>query len=134
MKRLSLRTLYARTTTWIFDGLRRIRWLRFTMKRDNRDYTIYDIARESIDEDGLERLLRMAAETDELDEEAVSALHAVTTDTLVADALAAAAHAEWRGRAPTGDDVGVAAERRRSCCDDKHPEGPMVAKILKGVW
>lgn len=134
MTRPALRRLYTRTTTWIFDGLRLISWLRFTMKRDERDYTIYDAAREAIDEDGLAKVLALAADTEEPDDEAVAALHAVATDTLLADALAAAAAAKWRGRNPTGDDVGEAAERRRSCCDDERPEGPMELKILKGEW
>lgn len=104
------------------------------MKRDDRDYTIYDAAQDAIDEDELARVLAMAADTEELDDEAVAALHAVATDTLVADALAAAAAAGWRGRPPTGDDVGEAAERRRSCCNDKSPGSAMEFKSLWGVW
>lgn len=104
------------------------------MKDRDRDDNIYDTARDAIDEDGLTRVLMMAAETDDLDYEAVEALHAVVTDTLVADALAAAAAARWRGRLPTGNDVGEAAERRRSCCDDQPPSPPMVPTSLKGVW
>lgn len=104
------------------------------MKRDDRDHTIFDAARDAIDEDDLARVLALAADAEDLDDEAVAALHAVATDTLVADALAAAAAARWRGRAPTGDDVGEAAERRRSCCDDKPTEESMELKILKGVW
>lgn len=104
------------------------------MKRDDRDYTIHDAARDAIDEDGLARVLSLAADTKDCEDEAVAALHAVLADTLVADALAAAAAAQWRGRGPTGDDVGQAAERRRSCCEEEPPEGPTILKILKGVW
>lgn len=104
------------------------------MKQRDRDDNIYDAARDAIDEDGLARVLMAAAETEDLNDEAVAALHAVVTDTLVADALAAAAAARWRGRDLTGDDVGEAAERRRSCCDDEPRGPPMVPTSLKGVW
>lgn len=107
---------------------------RFPMKRDDPDHTIYDAAQDAIDKDGLARVLALAADTEDLDDEAVAALHAVATDSLIADALAAASAAAWRGRAPTGDDVGEAAERRRSCCDDKPPGPPTVPTSLKGVW
>lgn len=86
------------------------------MKRRDDDGSIHRAAYEAIDEDALERVLELAA-GDDCDPEAVAALHTVAADTLVADALAAAGAAGWRGRFPTGDDVGDAAERRRSCCE-----------------
>lgn len=127
-------TAEARTILYVFTGLLNSSWLRFPMKREDRDYTIYEAAQDAIDEDGLARVLAMAADTDELDDEAVAALNAVATDTLVADALAAAAAADWRGRVPTGDDVGKAAERRRSCCDDEPQGPPTIPTSLKVVW
>lgn len=104
------------------------------MKNHDQRETIHEAALDAIDEDGLERVLRLATGEERCDEGAVTALRTVTADTLVADALAAAAAAGWRGRFPTGDDVGDAAERRRSCCEDRDVGVPTVPTSLKFEW
>lgn len=77
--------------------------------------SIHEAARDAIDEEELERVLEVAA-SGEYEEDAVEALRAVTADGIVADALAATAHARRRGRDLTGEDVGDAADERRACC------------------
>lgn len=99
-------------------------------KRDTND-SIFETARDAIDEEGLARVLELAA-GEGCDDDAVAALHEVTADTLVADALAAARVAGWRGRYPTGEDVGTAAEKRRSCCERGSDE--MYPLSAKGEW
>lgn len=81
---------------------------------DDRN-SIHEAAREAIDEDELARVLALAADG-ECGEDAVVALREVAADEIVADALAAARGARRRGRPPTGDDVGNAADERRECC------------------
>ncbi len=101
------------------------------MKGQDTDESIHEAAREAIDEEGLARVLELAAGED-CDDDAVAALHEVTADTLVADALAASGAAGWRGRGPTGEDVGAAAEKRRSCCEREPPE--MVPTSARVEW
>lgn len=91
------------------------------MKRTDDGDSIYEAAHDAIDEKALARVLELAA-GEGCDDEAVAALHAVTAETLLADALAAAAFARRRGRQPTGEDVGNAADKRRSCCDQNEVE------------
>lgn len=104
---------------WAFQSDRT--WV-FPMKRphDGGD-SIYDAAHDAIDEEALARVLELAT-GEGCDDEAVAALHAITAETLLADALAAAGYARRRGRLPTGEDVGSAADKRRSCCDQNEIE------------
>lgn len=81
---------------------------------------IHEAAREAIDEDALAQVLELAADG-ECEQEAVEALHEVVADTITADVLAAQRHARRRGRFPTPDDVGDAADKRRECCTPPTP-------------
>lgn len=83
-------------------------------KSDDRT-SIHTAAREAIDEAGLAQVLELAG-AGGCGDDAVEALREVAADEIVADALAASKHARWRGRPPTGSDVGAAADERRDCC------------------
>lgn len=76
---------------------------------------LVEAARAAIDEEALAEVLELTAEA-EYGAAAPAALREVLTDELVADAVAAADRARRRGRGPTGDDIGAAADRRRECC------------------
>lgn len=84
------------------------------MKDKDRELNLLEIAREAIDEDDI--ALMFERTTDDCDYDAVRALQEVTAQMLVRDLLATVEHARLRGRDPTGDDVGDAAQRRRGCC------------------
>lgn len=104
------------------------------MKRPDIDDSIYELASDAVDEEELAELLEAVA-GERCDDEAVAALHAVAVDTLLADVLAAAAHGRWRGGGVTGEAVGEAAERRRSCCEGDEVQGmrPLSAKWEWGI-
>lgn len=75
---------------------------------------IHEVARQAIDEDALAEVLELTA-GEACEADAVAALQEVIADEIVADAVAAAQRARRRGRLPTGDDVGDAADDRRVC-------------------
>lgn len=86
------------------------------MKKSDEPDSIHEVARDALDDEELARLLELAA-GGECNQDAVDALQAVTIETLVADVVAAVRHARRRGQLPTGEDVGDAADKRRSCCE-----------------
>lgn len=86
------------------------------MKKSDEPESIHEVARDAIDDEELARLLELVG-GGECNQDAVDALQAVTTETLVADVVAAVRYAQRRGRLPTGEDVGNAADQRRSCCE-----------------
>lgn len=101
------------------------------MKEPDERASIHAAAREAIDEDDLAQVLELTA-GEEYEQDAVAALREVTADELVADVLAATAHARRRGGPLTGADVGDAADRRRlRCCQ---PEPLTQPTSLKVEW
>lgn len=87
----------------------------FTMRQPNAQNQLHEAARQAIDEDALAEVLELAA-GEECEHDSAVALREVLADEIVADALAATQHARRRGRLPTADDVGDAADERRKCC------------------
>lgn len=85
------------------------------MTKADAQNRIHEAARQAIDEDALAEVLELVA-GEECEQDAAVALREVTADEIVADALAAAQRARRRGRVPTCDDVGDAADERRECC------------------
>lgn len=98
-------------------------------KHDDDDPTLRDHAKRAIDEEELQALFDGIA-GDDVDREAIQALRAVAVDELLETALAAVSRSERRGRSPTGDDVGAAADDRHNCCGPSPPaKEPLSLKV-----
>lgn len=100
------------------------------MSNADDDRSIRSMAEQTIDEDALAELLAVTTEG-EASDETVAALQAVVVDTLIADLLAATQYARRRGRTPTPDDIGEAADDRRDCDTNAGYSTPY---ILKWEW
>lgn len=102
----------------------------FTMKKPNERNSIHEAAKKAIDEDGIAQVLELAG-GEECGHDAVEALQEVIAEEIVADALGAAAHARRRGRSPTGEDIGGAADERRSCCSQQEAVYSSPRRLIK---
>lgn len=91
------------------------------MKKPDDRGTIHEAAKEAIDEDALAGVLELAA-GEECEHDAATALREIATDEIVAVALGGAARARRRGRFPTADDLGDAADQRLMCCGRSPPK------------
>lgn len=85
------------------------------MKGSDDRTSLHEAVADAIDEEQLARALDLATDG-EYEQDAVAALHVVAAEEIVAVVLGATDRARRRGRNPTGDDVGDAADDRQECC------------------
>jgi hypothetical protein len=125
-------TLHGRANIGFFHPIHGISMRGFTMEKPDDRESIHEAAREAIDKDELARVLELAADG-EYGQDAAEALRENTADEIVANVLAATTHARRRGRLPTGEDIGDAADERRVCCCQPQPQSqywePAILKV-----
>lgn len=105
------------------------------MPRPDPKDSIQAAIREAIDEEvlaeAIERALSEECDTDEV----TVALREVAAEEITSTLSVVLAHARRRGRCPTGEDVGRAADERRRCGPPMHvPMASDPAGIMKVEW